>query len=60
MTYLTIDQAAPLLAMTPDALRKRCARAARKVGRDVQSHLADGIVAVKFGRTWRVRFPAAA
>lgn len=56
MKYLTIEQAAERLAMTPEALRKRCMRGARKVGRDVSAELGDGIVAVKFGRIWRLRF----
>jgi len=42
--------------MSPDALRRRCARAARKIGRDITAQLGDGVVAVKFGRSWRVRF----
>lgn len=53
--YLTIDQAAELLAMTPVALRTRCNRRARRVGRDTIADLGDGVVAVKFGRLWRVR-----
>lgn len=58
--YMTIEEAAVVLRMTPDALRKRCVRKARKVGRDVVAQLGDGIVAVKFGRLWRVRQDAAA
>lgn len=56
--YLTIDEAAERLAMTPNALRCRCRRAQRKdraTGR-VTAPLGDGVVAVKFGRSWRVRF----
>ena len=58
MDYLTIDQAAHRLAMTHDALRKRLARGAVRRGRDTICELGDGIVAVKFGRIWRVRFPS--
>lgn len=57
MIYLTIIQAAERLAMTPLALRKRCTRGARRVGKDVKAEIGDGIVAVQFGRVWRVRFP---
>lgn len=56
--YMTIDEAAEHLRLTPNALRKRCAKQARKVDRDVVAQLGDGVVAVKFGRTWRVRFAA--
>jgi hypothetical protein len=55
MTYLTIDEAAVVLRLTPQALRKRCARGARRVGRDTMTQLGDGVVAVKFGRSWRVK-----
>lgn len=58
--YRTIDEAAALLRLTPEALRKRCARSAVRRGRDVVAELGDGVVAVKMGRTWRVRFPARA
>jgi hypothetical protein len=40
------------------ALRARCRRAAKKVGNDVVAHLGGGIVAVKLGSSWRIRFPA--
>ncbi len=55
--YLTIDAAASRLSMTPLALRKRCTKLARKVGKDIKADIGDGIVAVRFGRIWRVRFP---
>jgi len=55
--YATVQQAAPRLQMTSGALRARCRRCARKVGRDVVAPLADGVIAVKFGRSWRIRFP---
>lgn len=59
MKYLTIEEAAEQLAMTPVALRARCRRAQRmdrRTGR-VEAALGDGFVAVKFGRSWRVRAP---
>jgi hypothetical protein len=56
--YQTIEGAAEALHMTPEALRARCRRAARRKGKDIVAELADGIVAIKFGRSWRVRFPA--
>ena len=56
--YETIEHAAPLLGMTVQALRARCRRGAVREGREVRCHLGDGVVATKFGRTWRVRFPA--
>ncbi len=59
--YLPIDEAAARLALTPVALRARCRRAARREGRNVLAHLGAGVVAYKFGRSWRVRFlPVAA
>ncbi len=57
--YETIADAAPRLGMTPVALRARCRRGAVREGRDVRCYLGDGVVATKFGRTWRVRFPPA-
>ena len=56
--YLTIEAAALRLSMSPAALRKRVSREARRVGRDIRAEIGDGIVAVRFGRLWRVRFPA--
>lgn len=57
LPYATIEEASAILQLTPGALRARCRRGARKVGRDIVAHLGDGIVAIKFGRSWRVRFP---
>jgi hypothetical protein len=54
--YETIDDAAAHLGMTAQALRARCRRGAVREGREVRCHLGDGVVATKFGRTWRVRF----
>ena len=53
----TIEVAADRLSLEPDALRARCRRAARKVGDEIIAHLGGGIVAFKFGRSWRVQFP---
>ena len=55
--YDTIETAAARLDMAPTALRARCRRAARKEGDEVVANLGGGIVAFKFGRSWRVRFP---
>jgi len=55
--YFTIDQASDLLQVSSAALRARCRRAARRRGKDVVAELADGILAIKFGRSWRIRFP---
>ncbi len=56
-SYVNVDDAALRLATTPNALRARCRRAARRTGRIVSAHLGGGIVAIKFGVSWRVRFP---
>jgi hypothetical protein len=56
---LTIEVAAKRLALGPTALRARCRRAARRVGDAIVANLGGGIVAFKFGRSWRVRFPEA-
>ena len=53
----TIEVAADRLSLDANALRARCRRAARKVGDEVIAHLGGGIVAFKFGRSWRVQFP---
>lgn len=55
--YLTTEQAAERLSLSTEALRKRCARAATRRGRDIIAELGDGVTAVKMGRTWRVKFP---
>jgi hypothetical protein len=52
-----VERAAELLGMTADALRARCRRAARKVGRDVVATLGLGILGIKLGRSWRIQFP---
>jgi hypothetical protein len=53
----TIESAAAKLDLDVEALRARCRRAATRVGDTVQAHLGGGIVAFKFGRSWRIRFP---
>jgi len=55
--YVTINDAALRLAMTPEALRKRLTRGAVLRGKDTICELGDGVVGVKFGKVWRVRFP---
>ena len=55
--FETIETAAAKLDMAPTALRARCRRAGRRVGDEVVARLGGGIVAFKFGRSWRVRFP---
>jgi len=55
--YLTIEDAASRLSTTANALRARCRRHSRREGRDVVARLGAGIVAVKIGFSWRVRFP---
>jgi hypothetical protein len=57
--YDPIESAAAKLGLDVEALRARCRRAATRVGDSIQAHLGGGIVAFKFGRSWRVRFPPA-
>jgi hypothetical protein len=52
---LTVDQAAELLSTTPSALRARCRRHARRVDREIVARLGAGVVAFKFGASWRLR-----
>ncbi len=52
---LTVEDAAVRLSTTPTALRARCRRRARRVGREVVAHLGAGVVAYKFGVSWRLR-----
>jgi hypothetical protein len=54
--FWSVDVAATRLSLTAGALRARCRRAARREGRNVIAHLGGGVVAHKFGRSWRVRF----
>jgi hypothetical protein len=52
---LTVEDAAKLLSTTPTALRARCRRHARRAGHDVVARLGGGVVAFKFGASWRLR-----
>jgi hypothetical protein len=53
----TIEAAAARLTIKPEALRARCRRAAQRTGDETTARLGGGIVAFKFGATWRIRFP---
>ncbi len=55
--FETIEAAAEKLGVDAAALRSRCRRAARRAGAASVSQLGGGIVAFKFGQTWRIRFP---
>lgn len=55
--YLTVEAAAQRLSLTAGALRARCRRHARREGRKVIAHMGGGIVAIKMGTSWRLRFP---
>lgn len=55
--FETIESAAVKLAVPPAALRSRCRRAAKQSGNSTTVHLGGGIVAFKFGRSWRIQFP---
>lgn len=55
--YYDIKVAAARLGLNEPAMRARCRRAARREGRNIVARLGGGIVAVKFGTTWRVVFP---
>jgi hypothetical protein len=57
--YETIESAAAKLAIDPNALRARCRRAARaRANFGIEAQLGAGVVAVKFGKSWRIRFPS--
>lgn len=54
-SWLPIEEAAPLLGLSPVALRARCRRAStRHDGLRVVAELGAGVLAVKLGRRWRV------
>ncbi len=55
--FETIESAAGKLDVEPAALRSRCRRAARRCAGASVAQLGGGIVAFKFGQTWRIRFP---
>lgn len=57
--YETIEAAALRLSTTPKALRARCRRGLTKKGDVLLAALGGGVVAFKFGRSWRVSFPEA-
>jgi hypothetical protein len=50
-----VEDAAKVLSTTPAALRARCRRHSRRLGRDVVARLGGGVVAFKFGASWRLR-----
>jgi hypothetical protein len=52
---VTVEDAARLLSTTPAALRARCRRNARRLGSEVTARLGAGVVAFKFGASWRLR-----
>lgn len=52
--FLSIEAAARTLSLSVDALRMRCRRHAVKDASGTVSQLGPGIVALKFGSTWRV------
>jgi hypothetical protein len=56
--FETIESAANKLGVECAALRSRCRRAAQIAAGAKVVHLGGGIVAFKFGQTWRIRFPA--
>lgn len=53
---LGAEEAAARLGVSLQALRHRCRRAQRKEGREVVARLGGGVVAHKFGASWRFRF----
>jgi hypothetical protein len=56
-TFQSINAAARALGVRPEALRARCRRAAKRVGGASVANLGGGIIAFKFGSSWRIRFP---
>lgn len=55
VVFHTPESAAPLLSLSPVALRARLRRAARRVRGEVVADLGGGVVGVKLGRSWRIR-----
>jgi hypothetical protein len=55
--FETPETAASKLSVDPQSLRARCRRAARRCGDAAVASLGGGIVAFKFGRSWRIRLP---
>lgn len=57
--FLRVEEAAAHLGLTDKALRARCRRHARKnADGTISSCMGGGIVAFKFGRSWRFQFPS--
>ena len=58
--YFSLREAASILGLTYDALKKMVGRQQRRDGRDVVCHIMNGVKAVKIGRgpraRWRVKF----
>lgn len=54
--WVSVEEAASFLDITPDALRKRLRRAARRDGGVAK--LPGGIEGRQMGESWRVHFPA--
>jgi hypothetical protein len=57
-TWETLEDAAPRLGVTVEALRARCRRGAKDENGTVRVDLGCGAVAMKLGRSWRVCFSA--
>ncbi len=55
--FESIESAARKLDVLPSALRSRCRRAAKQAADMATIPLGGGIVAIKFGRSWRIRIP---
>ena len=53
---LTINEAAPRLGVSPRALRARCRRNQKREKGEVVARLGAGVVAYKFGVSWRISF----
>lgn len=55
--WMSIEEAAPILGFTPDALRARCRRAFEALpGGTESAAILPGVFAVKAGSLWRIRF----
>ena len=55
----TVEIAAAKLDLDPQALRARCRRAARDENGEMVARLGMGVVARKFGTSWRLFVPSA-
>lgn len=56
--WMSVREAAGVLAMHPDALRRALERKAVRAADGVVEAAMDGVRARKFGRLWRVSFSA--